>query len=123
MPQDTSSPSTSDDLLLKLTGAQSQALGYQRELMAAQRAATQELALKILGLVGVHCIKEFLPEDLAENAAPNQDSADSAEPELGLDRSRLILFEHLDPRYIQTIVTKLLALKAHGDLSLSTLSV
>lgn len=123
MPQDTSSPSTSDDLLLKLTGAQSQALGYQRELMAAQRAATQELALKILGLVGVHCIKEFLPEDLAENAAPNQASADSAEPELGLDRSRLILFEHLDPRYIQTIVTKLLALKAHGDLSLSTLSV
>ena len=99
---------------LALTPAEQQALAYQRTLYAAERAAQQRLSALILGLVGVQCIKECLPEELFDEG---EESTPAVAP------SRLILCEHLEPRYIKDIVAQVEVLKAQGERSLSHLTV
>ena len=82
-----------------LTPAEVQALNQYQEQWKMQHSVVDALSYVILGLTGVHCISDFLPDD--------------DEDEQSIENSGLILFEHLDPLYIKAIVDQILVIAPH----------
>lgn len=87
-----------------LTLAESMSLDHYRQRWQLQQNLINILANTLLGLVGVQCLREFMPSALSAEAA-------ATETELGFESSGLILFEHLDPLYIKAIVERVHAVQ------------
>ena len=87
-----------------LTLAESMSLDHYRQRWQLQQNLINILANTLLGLVGVQCLREFMPSALSAEAA-------ATETELGFESSGLILFEHLDPLYIKAIVEQVHAVQ------------
>ena len=87
-----------------LTLAESMSLDHYRQQWQLQQNLINTLATTLLGLVGVQCLREFMPSALSAEAQ-------ATETELSFESSGLILFEHLDPLYIKAIVEQVHAVQ------------
>ncbi len=87
-----------------LTLAESMSLDHYRHQWQLQQNLINTLATTLLGLVGVQCLRDFMPSELSAGAA-------ATETDLSFESTGLILFEHLDPLYIKAIVDQVYAVQ------------